>query len=239
MASVKLNNHCILTLSCEKVLQPYLTLTQKLWKNKLTRQTETKHKMRWPDRVDGSFDVGTDLTLGYKILTGEFALGLYFSSKTRELYDKAPGKTLWGCLVLMLVWVPGMNNKTFYLSSLFSLAITCFWGRFCFVKYIATHAFLFTAIWGAETKVNKEGGHTVISASLITFKETGILSEVKKMNTCTLNYWPYLMGLAGFVKVMFLAVNHSWKELTTKQKFTQVAKYALLCLIWPQFSILM
>ena len=80
--------------------------------------------------MDGSFDVGTDLTLGYKILTGEFALGLYFSSKTRELYDKAPGKTLWGCLVLMLVWVPGMNNKAFYLSAPFSLVKTCSLGFF-------------------------------------------------------------------------------------------------------------
>ena len=160
MASVKLNNHCILTLSCERALLPYLTLRNTKSCEKTSEKDKLKPNTRWwPNRVDGSFDVGTDLTLGYKILTGEFALGLYFSSKTRELYDKAPGKTLWGCLVLMLVWVPGMNNKTLYLSSPFSLAKTCFWGGICFVKYyIATHAFLFTTLWGAETKVNKEGG---------------------------------------------------------------------------------
>ena len=58
--------------------------------------------------VLGSFDVGTDVASGYNLLSGQFALGLYFSSKTRELYNQAPDHTIWGCLSLALVWLPGL-----------------------------------------------------------------------------------------------------------------------------------
>ena len=99
--------------------------------------------------VLGSFDVGTDVASGYNILSGQFALGLYFSSKTRELYNQAPDNTIWGCLSLALVWLPGL------------------------------------------------------------------------------------------VRISILAASRTWKNMGAKRILNQLAKYALLFIIWPQFSILM
>ena len=38
----------------------------------------------------GVLDVASDVTSAFNLLSGEFALGLYFASQTRELYDNAP-----------------------------------------------------------------------------------------------------------------------------------------------------
>ena len=36
----------------------------------------------------GSFDVVSDIIKGFNYITGEFALGLYFASKTRAEYEE-------------------------------------------------------------------------------------------------------------------------------------------------------
>ena len=38
----------------------------------------------------GVIDVASDVASAFNLLSGEFALGLYFASQTRELYDNAP-----------------------------------------------------------------------------------------------------------------------------------------------------
>ena len=38
----------------------------------------------------GVLDVASDVTSAFNLLSGEFALGLYFASQTRELYENAP-----------------------------------------------------------------------------------------------------------------------------------------------------
>ena len=39
----------------------------------------------------GVFDVGSDIVNGYNFLSGQFLLGLYYASLTREDYDLLPG----------------------------------------------------------------------------------------------------------------------------------------------------
>ena len=39
----------------------------------------------------GVFDVGSDIVNGYNFISGQFLLGLYFASLTREDYDLLPG----------------------------------------------------------------------------------------------------------------------------------------------------
>ena len=42
----------------------------------------------------GVFDVGSDIVNGYNFISGQFLLGLYFASLTREDYDLLPGNLL-------------------------------------------------------------------------------------------------------------------------------------------------
>ena len=56
----------------------------------------------------GIFDIATDFVTGYNSLSGEFSLGLYFASKTREFYEEAPYNPFWGSITLSLPWLPGL-----------------------------------------------------------------------------------------------------------------------------------
>ena len=64
----------------------------------------------------GVLDVASDVTSAFNLLSGEFALGLYFASQTRELYDNAPD-----------VEVRKFNKKLlFYFFG--KLILSSFWG---------------------------------------------------------------------------------------------------------------
>ena len=64
--------------------------------------------------VLGVFDVGSDVINGYNFLSGQFLLGLYFASQTREEYDLLAGSTAaWGYQTICL---PGLFRISFIAS---------------------------------------------------------------------------------------------------------------------------
>jgi len=71
----------------------------------------------------GFLDVSTDLINGFNFWNGEFAMGVYFASDTRVLFDKISDGTVWGTLTLALVWLPGAVRVT-------DLAMRQSWGEF-------------------------------------------------------------------------------------------------------------
>ena len=67
--------------------------------------------------VLGVFDVGSDVFNGYNFLSGQFLLGLYFASQTREEYDLLAGSTAtWGYQTICLPWLPGLFRISFIAS---------------------------------------------------------------------------------------------------------------------------
>ena len=52
----------------------------------------------------------------YSFISGEFKLGLYFASRTREEYDSLPDLTNWGYLTICLPWVVGLVRISFHAS---------------------------------------------------------------------------------------------------------------------------
>ena len=61
----------------------------------------------------GVFDVSSDIINGTIMVSGEYKLGLYFASGTREEYDLLPDTTLWGYQTLCLPWLPGLLRIIF------------------------------------------------------------------------------------------------------------------------------
>ena len=64
----------------------------------------------------GTFDVSSDVINGTIMVTGEYKLGLYFASGTREDYDLLPDPTVWGYQTLCLPWLPGLLRIIFLAS---------------------------------------------------------------------------------------------------------------------------
>ena len=64
----------------------------------------------------GFFDVGSDVINGTIMVSGEYKLGLYFASGTREDYDLLPDPTVWGYQTLCLPWLPGLLRIIFLAS---------------------------------------------------------------------------------------------------------------------------
>ena len=61
----------------------------------------------------GIIDVTTDIVSGHNLISGQFLLGLYFASKTREDYKlNNRDYTPWGILTLFFVWFPGLIRIT-------------------------------------------------------------------------------------------------------------------------------
>ena len=59
--------------------------------------------------VLGFVDVTTDLVSGHNFISGQFLLGLYFASKTREEFNNNnQDYTPWGLLTIFFVWFPGL-----------------------------------------------------------------------------------------------------------------------------------
>ena len=61
----------------------------------------------------GIFDVSSDVINGTIMVSGEYKLGLYFASGTREEYDLLPDTTVWGYQTLCLPWLPGLLRIIF------------------------------------------------------------------------------------------------------------------------------
>ena len=61
----------------------------------------------------GFFDVSSDIINGTIMVSGEYKLGLYFASGTREEYDLLPDTTVWGYQTLCLPWLPGLLRIIF------------------------------------------------------------------------------------------------------------------------------
>ena len=67
--------------------------------------------------VLGVLDVGSDVINGFNFLSGQFLLGLYFASQTREEYDLLAGSTAtWGYQTICLPWLPGLFRISFIAS---------------------------------------------------------------------------------------------------------------------------
>ena len=64
----------------------------------------------------GFFDVISDGINGTIMVSGEYKLGLYFASGTREEYDLLPDTTVWGYQTLCLPWLPGLLRIIFLAS---------------------------------------------------------------------------------------------------------------------------
>ena len=64
----------------------------------------------------GTFDVISDVINGTIMVSGEYKLGLYFASGTREDYDLLPDPTVWGYQTLCLPWLPGLLRIIFLAS---------------------------------------------------------------------------------------------------------------------------
>ena len=64
----------------------------------------------------GTFDVSSDVINGTIMVSGEYKLGLYFASGTREDYDLLPDPTVWGYQTLCLPWLPGLLRIIFLAS---------------------------------------------------------------------------------------------------------------------------
>ena len=63
--------------------------------------------------VLGIFDVGSDIVNGYNFLSGQFMLGLYSASQTREEYDLLTNPVTWGYQTICLPWFPGFLRIIF------------------------------------------------------------------------------------------------------------------------------
>ena len=66
--------------------------------------------------IFGVVDVATDVILARNLLSGEFRLGLYFSSERREDYDHTVGQLdteQLGWLVLVNPWLAGLARIMF------------------------------------------------------------------------------------------------------------------------------
>ena len=61
----------------------------------------------------GFIDVSSDVINGTIMVSGEYKLGLYFASGTREDYDLLPDPTVWGYQTLCLPWLPGLLRIIF------------------------------------------------------------------------------------------------------------------------------
>ena len=70
----------------------------------------------------GIFDVSSDVINGTIMVSGEYKLGLYFASNTREEYNLLPDTIVWGYLTLCIPWIPGLLRIIF-------LASEVQWGR--------------------------------------------------------------------------------------------------------------
>ena len=75
----------------------------------------------------GIFDVISDIINGTIMVSGEYKLGLYFASGTREEYDLLPDTTAWGYQTLCLPWLPGLLRIIF-------LATDVQWGTLKWTK---------------------------------------------------------------------------------------------------------
>lgn len=75
----------------------------------------------------GIFDVSSDVINGTIMVGGEYKLGLYFASGTREEYDLLPDTTVWGYQTLFLPWLPGLLRIIF-------LATDVEWGKLKWTK---------------------------------------------------------------------------------------------------------
>ena len=64
----------------------------------------------------GVFDVSSDIINGTIMISGEYKLGLYFASNTREEYNLLPDTTVWGYLTLSIPWLPGLLRIIFLAS---------------------------------------------------------------------------------------------------------------------------
>ena len=61
----------------------------------------------------GIFDVSSDIINGIIMISGEYKLGLYFASTTREEYNLLPDTTVWGYQTLCIPWLPGLLRIIF------------------------------------------------------------------------------------------------------------------------------
>ena len=61
----------------------------------------------------GVLDVFLDFVTSINLISGQFRLGAYFASKTREEYDNAPDVDNLGWLVLAIPWLSGLARITF------------------------------------------------------------------------------------------------------------------------------
>ena len=61
----------------------------------------------------GVVDVATDFISAFNLLSGQFKLGLYLASRTKEEYDNAPDIDNIGWLVLAIPWLPGLARILF------------------------------------------------------------------------------------------------------------------------------
>ena len=75
----------------------------------------------------GTFDVSSDIINGTIMVSGEYKLGLYFASGTREEYDLLSDTTVWGYQTLCLPWLPGLLRIIF-------LATDEQWGKLKWTK---------------------------------------------------------------------------------------------------------
>ena len=66
--------------------------------------------------VLGFIDVSSDFTLGFALLSGQYKLGLHFTSKTKEEYKNVANIDSIGWLVLALPWLAGLARITFLVA---------------------------------------------------------------------------------------------------------------------------
>ena len=75
----------------------------------------------------GIFDVSSDIVNGTIMVSGEYKLGLYFASGTREEYDLLSATTVFGYQTLCLPWLPGLLR-------IIILATDVQWGKLKWTK---------------------------------------------------------------------------------------------------------
>ena len=73
----------------------------------------------------GVFDVGSDIVNGSNFLSGQFMLGLYFASRTREEYNLLTNSASWGYQTICLPWLPGLLRIAHLASKAEWTTMTC------------------------------------------------------------------------------------------------------------------
>ena len=173
----------------------------------------------------GSFDVVSDIIKGFNYITGEFALGLYFASKTRAEYEEV---RYWYIESLFLHWdLPYLLYLLFKTQGRRKWSMArcsrCNNNSHCKLSHLSLCVGLsLNATIYFQLNARSGGDGRGASRHLA----WGIL---------TLSFaW-----LPGLVVVIISATERQWDGTRKREKLSAVCGYILLILGWPLFAITM